>query len=532
MHIMYSIHSLSEMVKSSIPQMWCLVQEQGMHLKQQLAAVFDQLKAKDTQLSAMHQQLQAQHAQQTQRAQQAQHAHHAQGAHHAQQLEWHSGQSLSPVTAQEASVQADTYKLISHSTVLQQAAPEMTSTAAVSSLSTRGLSTFERPQLQTAMTDHAESAGDTSSQISRHDFVKLRVQELQSRQSSPEKSLSLASSRLNSPRAGLLGSTSRAGLLGTTLDTPRLRAAGSSPRAGQIDSVSLAVTQGSVSEGYSSIARGESVDKSWSSPPAGSSQLQEASKASHSSPRASDSGVTPQQSRRMTAVSDRGDKATTSSAASQDRAGLAAALHWISPNDSNNQKSSLSLQDPADVLSGSSRIDPLPWCGGLEIGSPGMELSSTENSDGDSEAGSRDVAAGVDAGDLEGRVAMAAHREDSAHFGPEASAMSLPSKHSTSEGNPHFACHASNSAHVINVVVAAATYACGRKMHVAAVSVVATLCGGKSHTRIAYQCSSDRRCKRAHAKYCQGRWLSVKSSKVSSKFASVSSGFVATMCRQ
>ena len=160
----------------------------------------------------------------------------------------------------------------------------MTSTAAVSSLSTRGLSTFERPQLQTAMTDHAESAGDASSQISRHDFVKLRVQELQSRQSSPEKSLSLASSRLNSPRAGLFGST---------LDTLRLRAAGSSPRAGQIDSNSLAVTQGSVSEGYSSIARGESVDKSWSSPPAGSSQLQEASKASHSSPRVSDSGRDP-----------------------------------------------------------------------------------------------------------------------------------------------------------------------------------------------------------------------------------------------
>ena len=100
----------------------------------------------------------------------------------------------------------------------------------------------------------------------------------------------------------------------------------------------------------------------------------------------------------MTAVSDRGDKAATSSAASQDRAGLAAALQRISLNDPNNQKSSLNLQDPADVLSGSSGIDPLPCCGRLEIGSPGMELSST---------GSRDVAAGVDAGDSEGRVAMA-----------------------------------------------------------------------------------------------------------------------------
>ncbi|KAL0027704.1 hypothetical protein WJX79_010488 [Trebouxia sp. C0005] len=47
------------------------VQEQGMYLKQQLAAFFDQLKAKDAELTAVQQQLQqAQHAQQAQRAQQ------------------------------------------------------------------------------------------------------------------------------------------------------------------------------------------------------------------------------------------------------------------------------------------------------------------------------------------------------------------------------------------------------------------------------------------------------------------------------
>ena len=417
-----------------------------MHLKQQLAAVFDQLKAKDTQLSAMHQQLQAQHAQQTQRAQQAQRAQHA-------QHQWPSGQSVSPVTAQEASVQAESVVLNNHSTVSYQAAPAMVSTAAFPSLPVqpqatappaRGHPTFERPQLQTVVTDYAGSAEDTTGPTSRHEFVKQRVQELQSRQSSPEKSLSSMSSRLNSPRAGLLGSTSRAGLFGAALESPRLRAAGSSPRAGQVDSISLTVTQGSVVEAFSSIDREESVDKSWSSPAAGSSELPQNSRPLHSSPRASDAGMTPQQSRRMTAISDRGDKAATSSAAAQRRAGEAAALQRISPKRSTAQISSASLQVPADAQRAGPRgADPLPWCGALEIGSPGLELPSTENSDGESEDGNGGVAAGLGSGDLEGRVAgVAVQREDSAQFGPEASAMSLPSKH----GAP--ACHATTFAHI------------------------------------------------------------------------------------
>ena len=76
--------------------------------------------------------------------------------------------------------------------------------------------------------------------------------------------------------------------------------------------------------------------------------------------------------------------------------------------------------------------DSLTWGVGVEVGSPGLELPSDE----ESEAGSRHAGYAEVASD---RVTQAARegggardgggavlREDSAQFGPEASAMSLP----------------------------------------------------------------------------------------------------------
>ena len=422
-------------------------QEQAECLKQQLAAVFDQLKVKDAQLSAMHQQLQAQHAQQTQRAQQAQQAQHAQQAKHGQQLEWDQHTSQAPAAAQAASQQSVAADSVSYPppSPLSPSGSVSPTVVPVASLHLRPSSSsspssgFVQPQLQTASTTCIDLVEAAESETPRHRFVKQRVQELQSRQSSPEKSLLSVSSRLNSPRAGLLGSTStfRAGLLeGAPHSSSMLEAAGSnSGRAGQPSSASKAAADDTDIVAMSSPSGTRTDASDYRIPAIGANQQQASSL--HSILKSSGPGMTHQLACRLTCASDFDDKAAAASSAaagwaraspaSQDSPRSPTALQRISPRyQISTQTSSSSLQLASDALpagKGGLGSDPLQWGGGLEVGSPGMELPSDENSD--SESG--DQAGGVRAGaKADAREVEAAEREDSARFGPEASAMSLP----------------------------------------------------------------------------------------------------------
>ena len=420
-----------------------------MYLKQQLAAVFDQLKAKDTQLSAMHQQLQAQHAQQTQRAQQAQQAQHAQHAKHGQQLE--EGQQTSQATSPQAADYGSSYFPPSHQSPSGRTSPASVPVTSLQScpnstaLPSGGASTTVQPQLQIVTASNPDSMEAADSGTPRHRFVKQRVQELQSRQSSPEKSLSSVSNRLNSPRTGLLGSSStfRAGLLEGALDGSILEAAGSSPgRAGQSSSASKAVEGEAETVAVCSTAGKRSNASEFTTSAVSTSQQQGSSL--HSIFRSSDPGMMRQQARRITCASDMSDRAAASSAADeqsrsssppQDRAGTTAALQRISPRHQiNAQISSSSLQLPSGALPtgiGGSGMDPLPWGGGLEVGSPGMELPSDDDSDLDSSSGEKGTTEDFLVARADMRGAKAVEREDSAQFGPKASAMSLPGRHHT-----------------------------------------------------------------------------------------------------
>ena len=430
------------------------LQEQGMFLKQQLADVFDQLKAKDTQLSAMHQQLQAQHAQQTQRAQ---HAQQAQQARHGQ----HPSQDPPQAAAQEASQQSAADDGCSFFPPSHQSPSGITSPAIIpvasllqshltpALLPSSGDSSSRHPQLQTMTTVYTDSTEAAESQMPRHRFVKQRVQELQSRESSPEKSLSSVSSRLNSPRAGLLGSTStfRARLLEGALDSSNLEAAGSClARAGQSSSSGKAAADEADIVSVSSTAGKGNNAADFNTSVITARQQQEDSKL-HSSLRPSDPSMLRQQARRVTCASDVRDRAAASSAAEeqsrsrspsppQDRASSPTALQRISPRyQLSAQISSSSLQLPSDAspagMEGSDS-GPLPWGGGLEVGSPGMELPSDEESDLESAFGDKGTTRERLVAELpEDTMHMGAamEREDSAQFGPEASAMSLPGLH-------------------------------------------------------------------------------------------------------
>lgn len=415
-----------------------------MYLKQQLAAVFDQLKAKDTQLSAMHQQLQAQHAQQTQRAQQAQQAQHARQGKQLQAGQ-QTSQERTQAAAQEASKQSEaeygvSCLLPSHQSPSGRPSPASIPVASLqscpnpTSLASSGASLLVQPQLEIATTTYIDSEEAADSQTPRHRFVKQRVLDLQSRQSSPEKSLSSVSSWLNSPRAGLRGSTStfRAGLLEGALDGNTSEAAGSSPgRAGQSSSARKAAVDeaaGKSSKASDFITSAVSTSQRLGS----GSDL-------HSILRSSDPDRMRQQARRITCASDVGTRAAAASAAEeqswsssppQDRASTSTALQRISPRyQISTEISSSSLQLPSDALpkgpvgSGSAHLQ---WGGGLEVGSPGLELPSDEESDLESVPGDKGpTEEGLGAAADIGRE-KAAEREDSAQFGPEASAMSLP----------------------------------------------------------------------------------------------------------
>ena len=90
--------------------------------------------------------------------------------------------------------------------------------------------------------------------------------------------------------------------------------------------------------------------------------------------------------------------------------------------------SSLQLQSDDAQLAGRGASDPLPWCGALEVGSPGMELPCDDVSDSGSAPGDQAATGERMTAASQNRVGAAVGTEDSAQFGPEASAMSLPGR--------------------------------------------------------------------------------------------------------
>lgn len=425
-----------------------------MYLKQQLAAVFDQLKAKDTQLTALHHQLQAQHTQQAQRAQ------HAQQAQRRQQLDQvqHSMHDFSQAPAQEASEEPAAGDAISYLRPSQRFASDQTSpvippvdsSMLPALLETSGASGLMQLQEQTVITDCMELPEFADRRTPRHQFVKQRVQELQSRQSSPEKPLSSVSSRLNSPRAGLLGSTSRAGLLDVALDSSTPAATGfghdrvgqlngadgiSPGRQGHLSSADSTTAEKAVTATLSSIAGQRHKAQEWDI--SGTSNQQDDPNL-HSSPRAYDNGMTlQQQEHRITHGS--GDRADASSSADEQSRLSLPSQDWgrnqIGPQYASAQisPSSLQLQSEHAQPAGTEASDPLPWFGALEVGSPGLELPCEEASDPGSAPGDKDAPGEQAVAAPQGRTGAAVVKEDSAQFGPEASAMSLPGRACRSE---------------------------------------------------------------------------------------------------
>ncbi len=285
------------------------------------------------------------------------------------------------------------------------------------------------PQLRAVSTSYAESREVTDSNTPRHQLVAQRIKELQSRQSSPEKSLSSSSSLGLSPRTGLRGEfdrSTRAGHFGDAVNSPRARAAGTSLRAEQMDHSSR--------QGLSEAAFGARPDDSSSragpsevarkSPSASNVALETVQRAFDSSSRAVASGMTPQQSRRVTSASDVSDGFGASNSVRRDSRSVTPPSGRMSPE--LQRISPMTFLMPSDPKQAAHGDDSSTWGVGVEVGSPGLELPSDE----ESEAGSRHAGHAERASD---RLTQAARdgigsmlREDSAQFGPEASAMSLP----------------------------------------------------------------------------------------------------------
>ncbi len=373
-----------------------------MYLKQQLAAVFDQLNAKDAELSTVQQQLQqAQHVQQAQRAQQSsqpsrQDTVYAAGPEAVEDM-------ASALTTVSPSTLASSQRLPSKSMLSTFSARHL------QSQSVPLISGDALPQLRAVSTSYTESREVTDSNTPRHQLVAQRIKELQSRQSSPEKSLSSSSSLGLSPRTGLRGEFDRffrAGQFGDAVNSPRVRAAGTSLRAGQMDNSSRA--------GPSEVAR--------SSPSASSAALETVQRAFDSSSRAVASGMTPQQSRRVTSTSDVSDGFGAPNSARRDSRSVTPPSGRMSPE--LQRISPMTFLLPSDPKQAAAHgDDSSTWGVGVEVGSPGLKLPSDE----ESEAGGSHAEVASD------RVTQAARdgggavlREDSAQFGPEASAMSLP----------------------------------------------------------------------------------------------------------
>ena len=382
-----------------------------MYLKQQLAAFFDQLKAKDAELTAVQQQLQqAQHAQQAQRAQQPgqpsrQDTVYAADPEPVRDMA-SSHATVSPLTL------APSHRLPSK-TMLSTVSARHLQSQSTSMVSGEGL-----PQLRPVSTSYTESREVPDSNTPRHQLVAQRIKELQSRQGSPEKSLTSSSSLGLSPRTGLRGEfdrSTRAGQFGDATNSPRARAAGTSLRAEQVDHSSK--------EGLSETAIGARPDGS--RPSASNVAVETVQRAFDSSSRAVASGMTPQQSRRVTSASDISDGFGAPNSARRDSRSVTPPSGRMSPE--LQRISPMSLLMPPDPKQATVHgDDSLTWGVGVEVGSPGLELPSDEESEtGSRRAGHAEVAQGrVTQAVREGPGAVL--REDSAQFGPEASAMSLP----------------------------------------------------------------------------------------------------------
>ena len=413
--------------------MWLAVQEQGSYLQQQLAAAFQQLQAKDAQLTAVQQHLQQ--------------AQHAQQAQHTQQAEQPLGQD----TAQEAAGE-----VVTDLGSVQTSASSSNSVAArhLQSQSASQKGSPEQPQLRAVKTQYVESQEATDAHTPRSRLVSQRIKELQSRQSSPEKTLSSSSSvRLDSPRSRLRGEfdiSTRVGLFGEAVNSPRARPEDSSPRAGPRE-VPGNSPNGShdirqdVQRPFDTSPRASVSgprEAPGNSPSAGHDVRQDGQRALDTSPRASVSGMTPQQLRRATAVSDVSDsfgpaagarRPSRSATPPQDRLNSSVGLQRISPRFETDRISSSGLQMPSHAhLTDAHDNDS---SAGIELGSPEMELAS----DGDSEAGNRGLGSAEvgTGGEYDGRMTGgpsggAVLLEDSMQFGPEASAMSLPGMYNSS----------------------------------------------------------------------------------------------------
>jgi len=167
------------------------------------------------------------------------------------------------------------------------------------------------------------------------------------------------------------------------------------------------------------------------SPSASNVALETVQRAFDSSSRAVASGMTPQQSRRVTSASDISDGFGASNSARRDSRSVTPPSGRMSPE--LQRISPMTFLMPSDPKQAAAHgDDSSTWGVGVEVGSPGLELPSDE----ESEAGSRHAGYAEVASD---RVTQAARegggardgggavlREDSAQFGPEASAMSLP----------------------------------------------------------------------------------------------------------
>jgi len=396
-------------------------------LKQQLAAMFDQLKAKDAELSTVQQQLQqAQHAQQAQQAQPAQlssQPSRQDTVYAAEAVEAPSHTTVSPSSL------ASSQRLPSKSMLSTVSARHLQSQSQSQSLSQSQsqyslVSGDGLPQLRAVSTSHAELREVTDSNTPRHQLVAQRIKELQSRQSSPEKSLSSSSSMGLSPRTGLRGEfdrSTRAGQFGDAVNSPRARAAGTSLRAEQMDN--------RAKEGLSETASG--ARPYGSSPSASNAALETVQRAFDSSSRAVASGMTPQQSRRVTSTSDVSDGFGAPNSARRDSRSVTPPSGRMSPE--LQRISPMTFLMPSDPKQAAAHgDDSLTWGVGVEVGSPGLELPSDEESEaGSRHAGHAEVAldrvtqAARDGGGARGGGG-AMLREDSAQFGPEASAMSLP----------------------------------------------------------------------------------------------------------
>ena len=431
----WAVHSDSTIVTQIfVSQMACcdamsVLQEQGAYLKQQLAAVCEQLQAKDAQLIQLQQQL-----------------------HQAEQV-----QQPGPVSTELAVDLADGAGIVSVSPSTLASSrkfpshrdpsvtglnPQLQSAAQVLS--------HDQPQTQALTTSGVELQEIAESVTPRHQFVAQRIKELQSRQSSPEKSLSSASSMGLSPRTGRRGEfdkSTRAGLFGDVTSSSRAGAVDSSPRADQVDrspegGQSEATLSGVSARAVGSRSRAGQMEnrlKADVNSPGTSSVAKEtietAFDSSSSSSRAVVSCMTAQQSRRVTSVSDVSDGLGAPAASRRDSRSVTPPSGRASPELQRvSPRSGAAGVTPSGLLmpSGPSLTEAhdkesLAWGGGVEVGSPGTELPSDEESEA-ADWHFDDTGASTS---RNGRVPGAAGsggvlNEDSAQFGPEASAMSLP----------------------------------------------------------------------------------------------------------